>query len=200
MKNWPYILVMALCVVGVVITKACENYWSDGTPNLYKVSDVEPGRHDFDFGQKVTTCRAMRVHVRIPSKSVYHIPSVDSYDYNKGPGYMYGFDNHRHVCMLGWRIINRTVEASYYIHPADKSMVFLAKGHTVNFQLDEWWYYEVHDRVDHWYFLFSNGQDFTYPKDQNIGPPYRINGWWFGGTSPAPSRVEVHWYIERCIE
>lgn len=184
-------------VLAAVMLTACESRLLDGTINQHKVSVVKEGRHDFDFSLKVTTHKGIRVHAYFPASSYCQVASVDSYDYSKGLGLMYGFDNHRHVAMLGWRMIGGQVQCSYFVHPEDKSMVFLPLGKTVNFPLDTWFFYEIHDRQDHWYYLFSDGSEFSIPKSEKVKPPYRINGWWYGGTSPAPCDTEVWWWLER---
>lgn len=170
------------------------------SPKSYKVSKVKKGRHDFDISFRYTLHDSIRVHVCFPSKSYVETPGEDLWDYSKAPGLMYGLNNHRNTAMLGWRMVNSVIQTSYYVHPSDKSKLYLPAGKTVDFLPDTWWWYQISDRGDHWHYLWSNGVEHTIPKEKNVSPPYRINGWWFGGTSSAPADIEVLWWMERFSE
>ena len=188
-----FVIAFALVILMVVVFTMCENYWSDGTPNLYRVSKVKKGKHDFDFGVKMTSRSAIRVHCLIPQD--YFIDGEDQWDWNKSPGLMTTVHPHISSALGGWRTVNGVVHASPYIHNKDTTTQYLTKDYPV-FKLKEWWWYEIYDLGVQWKYVYSTGQEYYYDK-VDTDRFYFISGWWFGGTSAAPKDLEVWWYIER---
>ena len=109
-RNLQLIALWTLLLAGLaVLLSACNLH----TPSLYKVSTVKEGRHDFDLG---TSPIGRKVEVTALIPQGYYLPSVDSFDWNKGVGIMTNVHPHKTSALLGWRVINGVVELSPYIH------------------------------------------------------------------------------------
>ena len=166
------------------------------TPETYTTHSIDSGKHSSSpiSTQILWKNSFLSGYAYFDSSSIYHLPNVDSLDWNKLIGYKLDWNSvPNHASMVGWRYNqkNNTFEICPYFN--NEGIVFPDEDQILKLELGEPFYYEVSLNGKNAYIRIEN-QYLEIYKEIELKKAwlYTSVSPWFGGTSKAPNDIKVY--------